>query len=272
MKKLIKVNAASRTGEMSSLNTLVLKALAKGDWSEDAFLTAIIVFLTQKGEALIEAIKRTTNYSQLAEKDRRRAKGVKSLFHLVEAYTDSLNEELEQKGAVVKELLDKYGLKVVNESFGEESAQLNSLLEDLQKSDIQPILQALPQVPEAVILLRGAQNDFETTALLQAERETQKAELSSASQLSKEIVTEYNEKLVSYLYTMAQVNPDIYKEIALTIGELIEENNAGVKRRKKGEMMTGEPVQDDTTQNRLLDPNGDKPADDLPNLSDQNEL
>ena len=71
----------------------------------------------------------------------------------------------------------------------------------------------------------------------QAESESVKNDLASASQLKKESIVDINNNLVGYINTMAKVNPDTYEATTKTIAELIDKNNDLIKPRRK----TNEP-------------------------------
>lgn len=95
----------------------------------------------------------------------------------------------------------------------------------------------LQGVPETITTVDVAQKDFENLALQQAEGESVKKDLTSASKLKKGIIIEINNSLVGYINTMAKVNPPVYEATVKTIAELIDKNNELVKRRRK----TNEP-------------------------------
>jgi uncharacterized protein YjgD (DUF1641 family) len=228
-----KISSNSRNSEVSTLLTLMLKAFAKSDWSSDPYLTPIIEMANTTNTSLIEALKRLKAYSQMAEKDRIRDMAIRALFNLVEGYTYIPIEEIKEAALVVENVLEQYGLSIQNEDYAEESADIKSLLNDLKQPDILAILPKLQGVPETITVLSTAQKDFEDVALQQAEGESVKKDLASASKLKKKIIKELNTNLVGYMNTMAKVNPDTYKATAQTIAELIENNNELVKRRRK---------------------------------------
>ena len=81
--------------------------------------------------------------------------------------------------------------------------------------------------------MAASQQDFENVALQQAEGESVKNDLVSASQLKKNAISEINTNLVGYMNTMAKVNPATYEATARIIDELVDKNNELVKRRYK---------------------------------------
>jgi len=169
----------------------------------------------------------------MAEKDKLRNTAVRALFKLVEGYAHIPIAEMNEAALVVNSILVHYGLSIQHGDYAEESADIESLLNDLAKTDIVTAIAKLQGVSEIITALNAAQKDFADVALKQAELESEKKDLASASQLKKESIVEINANLVGYMNTMAKVKPDTYEAIAKIIAELIDRNNELVKRRSK---------------------------------------
>ncbi|WP_372754657.1 DUF6261 family protein [Labilibaculum sp.] len=227
-----KIAPASRNSDLSSLLTLILKVLAKTDWSADTYLTSILENLIPANTSLTEALKRLVDYSEMASKDSERDLEITSLFKLIEGYSYMPFDEVKETNLIIKNVLEQYGLGIKYEDFAAESADVQSMLKDLASADVVAAADKLQGVTKTISAIRTKQEEFENMALEQAEGESVKKDLSSASQLKKECITEINSNLVGYLNTMAKVQPDTYKATAKTIGELIDGNNELVKRRK----------------------------------------
>lgn len=158
---------------------------------------------------------------------------IRALFKLVEGYVHIPIAEMQEAALVVENVLEQYGLSIQNEDYATESADIESLLNDLSKPDVVLAMAKLQGVPETVSILDTDQQDFENLALQQAEGESVKKDLVSASKLKKESIAEINDNLMSYMNTMAKVTPATYEATAKTIAELIDKNNELVKRRYK---------------------------------------
>jgi hypothetical protein len=212
-----KITPSSRNGDISALLSLILKAFAKNDWSSDVYLTPMLETTSATNTAIIEALKRLTVYSQMAEKDDMRDMAVRALFKLVEGYVHIPIAGIKEAALVVDEVLEQYGMSIQNEDYASESADIESLLNDLSKPDVVAVIRKLRGVPETVSALDAVQKDFENVALQQAEGESVKKDLASASKLKKEAVAEINTNMVGYMNTMAKVNPATYEATAKTI-------------------------------------------------------
>jgi len=242
MSLIKKIIPSSRNGDISALLTLILAAFAKNDWSTDTYLTSIIEKVKGFNTSLIEALNRLKVYSIMAEKDHVRDMAIRSLFKLVEGYTHIPVADVKEAALVVEYVLQQYGLNIQNSDYAEESADIESLLNDLAKPEVVAAIAKLQGVAEIISELTTAQKDFETVALQQAEGESAKKDLATASKLKKEVIKEINDNMVGYLNTMAKVNPDTYKASALTIAELINNNNELVKRRRTASEADAEAV------------------------------
>ena len=232
-----KISSTSRNGDTSTLVDLVLKAFDNNDWSTDTYLTPIILRTRPKNTQMVEALKRLKAYSQMAEKDDERDEAIRSLFKLVEGYVHIPIEEMSQAATFVNTILKNYSLSIVKEDYAEESADTKSLLNDLSKPDALLAIAKLQGVAQTITSVDMAQKGFDNLALQQAEGESVKKDLASASQLKKELIIDINNNLLGYMNTMAKVNPATYEATAKTIAELIDNNNELVKRRRK----TNEP-------------------------------
>lgn len=228
-----KISTSSRNGDTSALLSLILKAFAEDNWSADTYLTPIIEKISAIDTAFIEALKRLRIYSQMAEKDKVRNTAVRALFKLVEGYVHIPIADMTEAALHVNNILKHYGLSIQHGDYAEESADIESLLNDLAKTDVVAAIAKLQGVSEIIAALNAAQKDFADVALKQAELESVKKDLASASQLKKESIKEVNANLVGYMNTMAKVKPATYEAIAKTIAELIDRNNELVKRRSK---------------------------------------
>ncbi|MDQ2180848.1 DUF6261 family protein [Marinifilum sp. D714] len=227
-----KIAINSRNADTSALLSLILAALAKSDWSTNTFLTSVIGKVTEYNTSLTEAINRLKTYSQIGEKDLVRDLQIRSLFKLVEGYTHIPVAEIKEAALVVYNVLVQYGLEIQHEDNAAETAEVNSMLNDLSKPEVAAAIAKLQGVAEIVAALTAAEKDFETIALQQAEGEGAKKDLATASKLKKAAIKEVNDNLVGYMNTMAKVQPDTFLSTAQTIAELIENNNELVKRRR----------------------------------------
>lgn len=237
MAKIKRISASSRNGETNALFTRMLISFAKSDWSADLYLTPVLIRTQANNATLTLAIRRLKAYSQMAEQDELRDTQFRDLFKLVEGYTHIPIAEIKEAALLLYSIIVQYGLGIINEDYAQESSDVDSLLTDLSQADVLLAIAKLQGVAEIIAALNVAQKDFVNLAVQQAEGDSVKNDLASASSLKKEMIAEFNGNLMGYMNTMAMVNPEIYEATANTIAELVDTNNELVKRRRKA----GEP-------------------------------
>ena len=76
------------------------------------------------------------------------------------------------------------------------------------------------------------QKEFVDNYVAYAEVKSQENEYVSATEMKKELLELFNTKLVVYLRAMQQAMPEQYGVFANSVAQLIEDNNAAVRRRK----------------------------------------
>ncbi|WP_372644891.1 DUF6261 family protein [Ancylomarina sp.] len=237
MAMIQKISASSRNGETNALFTLILTTFAKSDWTADLYLKPVLISTQVNSTTLNLAIRRLKAYSQMAKKDEVRDTQIRDLFKLVEGYTHIPIAEIKEAALLLYSIMVQYGLAIINEDYAEESSDIDSLLTDLSQADILIAIAKLQGVSETIAALNVAQKDFENLAVQQAEGDSVKNDLVSASKLKKEMIAEFNGNLRGYMNTMAMVKPEMYEATTKTIAKLVDNNNELVKRRRK----TNEP-------------------------------
>ncbi|MBI9070971.1 MAG: hypothetical protein JEY94_05200 [Melioribacteraceae bacterium] len=81
--------------------------------------------------------------------------------------------------------------------------------------------------------LQTAETDFATTRVAYETAVVNDNKKENATTLKKETALIINEQLVVYLKAMAQVDKTKYENFALLIGQIIDETNEQVKRRRE---------------------------------------
>lgn len=131
----------------------------------------------------------------------------------------------------VKAVFDKYGRRIVSESYATESSLIESLLIDLSAPELAGMIAQLPGIAELIAALRRAQDDFNVAKDLQTERAASD-DAPSATSLRKGITAKINDSLIPYLNAMAIANEAVFgafiKQVEVEIGRA----NDSVSRRK----------------------------------------
>ena len=223
----------SRTTEVAAAATRMIGAFKNNDWSADAYLSSTFATLEQETTRLTVAIKRSKAESELEMKDEIRDDRLRSLYYLLVAFLNHPDPEIRAAAEAVTATFEKYGLSIIRESYATESAMVNSLLMDLEDSDLVTASAKLPGCAEIVAALKKSQTDFEETRIAYEEGKGAESTKDSATVIKKSVVRLINDKLVVYLRAMNQVDVETYGSFYLTIAEVISDNNEVVKKRSK---------------------------------------
>ena len=227
-----KVITTSRTTEVDDLASRAIGAFKKTGLSSDAYLAGIMTSLEAEVARLTAAIKRMKTESELEELDELRDDKIRALFYLELGLTHHPDAAIKAAAAQVLEVLNHYGLSVLNESYASESSLVNSMLGDLAKANLQEAIALCSGCAELIAAVQTAQDNFEATRIAYEEEKGQETTLENATGIKKQVVAQMNQKLVVYLRAMEQVDVETYGPFARTIAEMIAENNEMVKRRR----------------------------------------
>lgn len=228
MRKLV---STLRVTELDTfLSTLLRLYAADEALSKDAFIASTMAELTPLSRQLTEAVKRE-RLGSLVEADRARDAVILDLGTLIEGYTAIPFEAQRMAAFAVKAVFDKYGKRIVSESYATESSLIESLLIDLSAPELAGMIAQLPGIAELIAALRRAQDDFNVAKDQQTERAASD-DAPSATSLRKGITAKINDRLIPYLNAMAIANEAVFgafiKQVEVEIGRV----NDTVSRRK----------------------------------------
>ena len=230
-----KLTVSARITEVDDASNQLVKVYEQTPAVQnDALLKAIFDEMKSLSEQITEAILRDKVKSELEEADNVRDEKVRSLFKVVCGYAAMPMEGIAKSGIALKRVIDKYGVRIVNESYANESSLIESLLQDLAVDELKDDIASLSGVSEAIEALRSAQDVFDNARLsyynAMSVEETSKV---SATGIKKPLLYCINNKLVDYLNIVASLNEGLYGEFAGLIAEEIEKANAAIALRFK---------------------------------------
>ena len=199
----------------------------------DGLLKTIFAEMKSLSDRITEAICRDKAESELESADALRDDEVRRLSSVINGYASMHVEALAKNGATLKRVFDKYGVKIVNESYASESSLIESLLGDLADEEVGGCVAALQGVPEAVAALRAAQDAFNNARLAYDSAKAQDRSTASATEIKRLLLACINQKLVAYLNVVRMSDAATYGEFAGLVEEEIERVNAAVASRTK---------------------------------------
>jgi len=203
--------------------------------AEDTILTSIKNELILLKDRLVTAINPAKIASELEVLDTLRDETYRSLVYLLRGYAHHLDGAIKTAAHEILKVVDKYGLELTQLNYAAESVEIESLIGDVRRADMQDYLTVLPGVVEIVDKLDGEQAQFNVAqkAYLDAIGESEQEQ--SATAIKKELLSLVNYKLIMYLNGMLQVNPEPYNTLYTNLSNVIDEANALVKRRQNSE-------------------------------------
>ncbi|WP_340111996.1 DUF6261 family protein [Maribellus mangrovi] len=223
----------SRVTEVDAVSMRMTGAYHSTTLSSDPHLSGMFTDLDNISKALTAAINRSKAESVLEEKDEERDRPLRSLSYLLAGYLHHPDPAIQETAETVDQVFEKYGLRVINESYATESSLIASLLDDLSKQKLQDAIAQLPGCADTVSALQTAQEAFETARIAYEQEKAEESTKANATKVKAEVLKLINEKIVVYLRAMEVVDEPTYGNFARTIDTIIDENNEIVKKRGK---------------------------------------
>lgn len=199
--------------------------------SEDNFLKSLFAEIGEKTSEISVAMKKETAYSQLENADDLRDETIKNLYAILNGYKAMRNPDIKASAEYLLTIFEKYGLKIIRESYASESAHIESMLMDFSSEDAKKYIAKLSEVAETIAELRERQTAFHTERMTYEKSLSESKNMPSASSLKKPLLDLINQKLVSFLTAMKDI--EAYKNFYAVIEQIIKDANELTARRKK---------------------------------------
>ncbi len=231
MNHLPKLLTNTKSTEIHSIAGLIINEYENNNLTADEYLSGLVNLLKTESGRLKEAIARIKTKSRLKEKDNIREGQYRSINNLLKGYIHHPEEEIKSAAEKVYKIFYRYGTRIMNKGFAEKSSLINSLLIDLSDAGLQSDIDKLSGLRILIEKLSSAEIDFGKTWVEYEELKSAEAQKESATKIAKTVAAIINKELITYLRAMMQKDKQQYENFALTIGEIINENNINVKKR-----------------------------------------
>lgn len=225
------INYRSTVEEINTTSTSILNTLSSSDFSDDKYLTETIKEIASLNLKMTETLKEEIVKSTLAPLDAQRDKSARVIFLEIKSKLLWPNPETVAAAQEVSNILDNYGMEVLNMSYSAESANINALLNDLKKTSLAPSLAKLHEFDTLITQLEKDQQIFESAFQDYISRKAEQSKMLSAGKIGEMVKSLINKDLNKYIDVMATVKPKLYGESAEKIDTIIKDNNAKVKTR-----------------------------------------
>ena len=197
----------------------------------DDYFIFVFQKLSGKSDELIGKINAGWLDSELKEKDDARDLDVRAIFYEVKAKCMRRPDINQEKALQIKEVLDRYGMKITEDSYTIESAGVRAMLSDLKAPELED---CVASIVDLKILLDNAEEsmaEFDVSASKLIEDKNERENAKPASAVARELKDIVNNELLVYLAAMAKANPTKYKPYADVVNTLITDSNNKVRDR-----------------------------------------
>ncbi len=225
------IHYRSNIEEINTTSLSILNLTSSYDFSSDSYISSVIQQLADNTMRMTDALKEEIIKSTLAPLDAQRDKAARVIFLEIKAKLIWPEEEIAQAAQVVMDVLDNYGMEVLNLSYSSESANIHALLQDFKKPDVAAAIQILPNFDTLITHLKADQAAFEEAYQQYISKKAEQENLLPAGKVGEIIKNQINKDLISYLDVMRKVRSETFEECAQKIDMIIKENNSKVKAR-----------------------------------------
>jgi len=213
----------------------IIDVISKSEIKDDEYLNSMKERLGNDIDEYSEAINRDRSYSLLIPVDKRRDNLIRIMFMEVNAKTLYSDETIAEAAITVKEVIDRYGLGIIDKSYADETADIDAMLTNLEESTVKDALTKLGNIADTVNELKEIANEWKSIVYKQQNNKGELLTKPSATKVKNRMVELVNNELVIYLASMTNYKPDIYKPINDTIQSIIKENNSLFRNNPEAE-------------------------------------
>lgn len=193
-----RLNKNCRVGEIENVANHLISAYDLRSIT-DARLADYIARLRDKAATLSVAIKRVKTLSNLDDLDNVRDGFWMDFVAIVYGYSRSPLAHLRTAAAVLLPVTERYNADVMNATYANQSALLNSLFKELSATEMQAAAAQLPGVPEIIASLETAQTNFYNAQVQLYDAHAEEAKQPTATNVKKEVLALINGELLPYL-------------------------------------------------------------------------
>ncbi len=231
-----KLTGKARVADVAGLARVLAEAFAKSEEvGKDEFLAAKFESLSAIAEKMTEAVNRGKTESRLVELDCARDEKFRAFSSVLSGYADFPDEKVRENGAALKALFDRYGAKILRETYASETTLIESLLKDFDSDEAKARISALAGVGDALFALKEAQLRFVEGQIEFGKARAKEKSEPSASELKKPAVSLINDSISPYLRLMSQSDEGRFGEFAKFFEGQVENVNRSRAARKEAE-------------------------------------
>lgn len=225
------IHSQSKSSDVSATANLMLQDFSTRQFISDPYMLSQINLLKEHDYLLTAALKEKRAQSVLGPIDEKRDDLLRAILYETLAKGFWPDEVVKEAAKQVDKELDKYGFETIKLAYDEESANINALLQDLKKPEAVEAISKLYGLDMLISKLDEVQKEFERASLEFVGIKIDQGKLLSATKLSRKMIKQLNEELLTYLVSMAKAKPEVYEDCAEVIRAIVDKNNSKVRNR-----------------------------------------
>lgn len=226
------LNYKARVTEVGEVgNQLVALYKRTATVQDEVFLGTLFQQIEAQTNALTEAVNKGIINSKLEEADAKRDDAFRVLGKLLDAYKVFPDAATKASGEKVSAVFNRYGLKITNESYLNETNLIDALLMDFQAAEIKSAIDGLAGVKDAVSTLSAAQEEFRSVQNTYQDDKAKHNTTESASTLRKPLLDLINKQLMPYLTALQMANKEKYAAFVQSVETIFDNANRSIKGR-----------------------------------------
>ena len=222
-----------RNTEVADTATLVGQVYENKIIEGDPYLKGVMADLAAVNQQLLEVANRDKAESNLAELDETCDNKVQAFSYILQGALHHPASEVKTAAQRLRSIFDNYGLKMIKENYGSESAMIRSMLRDYSAPEFVPMLAAVSGSGEVLAELNTAHAAFEQARIAYESSKAEEGMYENASKMKKPVLDIINKSLVVYLKAMVQVNPKKYEVFVRQVAQIIADTNQRVNNRSQ---------------------------------------
>lgn len=189
---------------------------------------------------LIIAIKRVAESAGLDKANEKRNITIRNMFTMLEGACVSLFAEESDAAKKILEIANRYGRKMTTEKQLEESAHIDSLLQDLDKSEIKAIVEKIHCGAEYVAELSANEAEFKAAQVAANRIKLESKSEKSATAIKKELREFLNGTLFPYITALYTLEKEKYANFYREIEKEVKNANDSARKAAKNTKDTKE--------------------------------
>ena len=222
----------SRTTEVADTATLLGQVYENRN-IEDLHLEGVMGNLGEANDQLLKVVNRDKAESNLAGLDEICDNKIQAFYYLLQGALHHPTGEVSSAAQRLQSIFDNYGVKMIHENYGSESAMIRSILRDYSAPELAPALSAVSGSSAVLAQLTEAHAEFEQARIAWESSKAEEGIYENASKMKKPVVDIINKRLVLYLNAMLQVDPEKYEVFVRQVAQIIADTNQRVNNRSQ---------------------------------------